>query len=146
MLDVCEKFVNKTAPRKPSDKHYVTIRPISEIIQENGILIAGADFGSSTSVRLPPFSLAIDGLFYERFEPVHDDLYRTLSLVPEEFEQWPRVALHAPASYKNGEGLECICEYVPLAAAICRRRTLRTEYDTPGLGEGLVEGVERSAP
>ena len=81
-----------------------------------------------------------------RFEPVHDHLNGFLGLVLEQLEQRPCVALHAAACDEDREGLKRIGEYVPLAATVGRCRTLRAKDDSPGLGEGLVERVERVAP
>jgi hypothetical protein len=81
-----------------------------------------------------------------RFEPVHDHLNGLLGLVLEQLEQRPCVALHAAACDEDGDGLKRIGEYVPLAATVGRCRTLRAKDDSPGLGEGLVERVERVAP
>ena len=76
-------FINAN-PKWKVKKKLNTICPISKVIQENGLLVSGANFG--IAVRFPPFDLAINGLPYERLKPVHDDLYRFLCLVIEELE------------------------------------------------------------
>ena len=122
-----------------------TIRLIREVIQKDGLIVARANLGV-TPTRLHTLCLSIQSSPHEGFQPVHDDLNRLLGLVFEQFEQRPRVALHATASDEDGEGLECIGEHVPLAPTVSRCGAFRAEDDASGLGEGQVEGVEGMAP
>ena len=122
-----------------------TIRRIREIIQKDGLIVARANLGLSPT-RFHTLCLSIQGPHHEGFQPVHDDLNRLLSLVFEQFEQRPRVALHATASNEDGERLKGIGEHVPLAPAVSRCGPFRAEDDASGLCEGQVEGVEGMAP
>src|SRR6267154_1337936 len=127
------------------EKKMRTIRLIREIIQKDSLVIARANL-SVFPTRFHTLCLSIQGPPHEGFQPVHDDLNRLLGLVFEQFEQWPRVALHATTSNEDREGLEGIGEHVPLAPAVSGRGPFRAEDDASGLGEGQVEGVERMAP
>lgn len=122
-----------------------TIRLIREIIQKDSLVVARANLGVSPA-RFHTLCLSFQGTPHEGFQPVHDDLNRLLGLVFEQFEQWPRVALHATASNEDREALEGIGEHVPLAPAVSRCGPFRAEDDASGLREGHVEGVERMAP
>ena len=122
-----------------------TIRLIRQIIQKDSLLVVQADLGVSPT-RFHTLCLSIQGPPHEGFQPVHDDLNRLLGLVFEQFEQWPRVALHATAGNEDGERLECIGEHVPLAPAVSRCRAFRAEDDASGLSKGHVESIERMAP
>ena len=146
MFDIYNKILNDPPTRRKKKKGGMrTIRRIREIIQKDGLVVTRADFGVSPA-RFHPLRLSIQGPPHEGLEPVHDDLDRLLGLVFEQFEQRPRVALHAAASDEDGEGLEGIREHVPLAPAVGRCGPFRAEDDASGLGEGQVEGVEGMAP
>jgi hypothetical protein len=127
------------------EKGMRTIRLIREIIQKDSLVVARVNLGVSPT-RFHTLFLSIQGPPHEGFQPVHDNLNRLLGLVFEQFEQWPRVALHTTASNEDREGLKGIGEHVPLAPAISRRGPFRAEDDTSGLRKGQVEGVERMAP
>jgi hypothetical protein len=122
-----------------------TIRRIHEIIQKDGLVVARANLGISPT-RFHTLLLSIQGPPHEGLQPVHDNLNRLLGLVFKQFEQRPRVALHAAASDEDRERLKGICKHVPLAPAVGRRGPFRAEDDTSGLGEGQVEGVEGMPP
>lgn len=114
-----------------------TIRLIREIIQKDSLVVARVNLGFSPT-RFHTLCLSIQGLPHEGFQPVHDDLNRLLGLVFEQFEQWPRVALHATTSYEDREGLEGIGKHVPLAPAVSRCGPFRAEDDTSGLRKGQI--------
>jgi hypothetical protein len=137
--------VAQRPPTREKKKGMRTIRLIREIIQKDSLLVARANLGVSPT-RFHTLCLSIQGPPHEGFQPVHDDLNRLLGLVLEQFEQWPRVALHASASNEDSERLEGIGKHVPLAPAVGRCGPFRAEDDASRLGEGQVEGVEGMTP
>ena len=141
---MCSTSANNTCLNDctPRGEKRRTISPIREVVQKDGVLVVRASLG----VSLHALSLAIHRPPHKGLEPVHNDLNRLLCLVLEQFEQRPRVALHATTSDEDSNGLERVGELIPLAAAVGGRRPLRAEDDTPGLREGRVERVERVAP
>jgi hypothetical protein len=137
--------VAQRPPTREKKKGMRTIRLIREIIQKDSLLVARANLGVSPT-RFHTLCLSIQGPPHEGFQPVHDDLNRLLGLVLEQFEQWPRVALHASASNEDSERLEGIGKHVPLAPTVSRCGPFRAEDDASRLGEGQVEGVEGMTP
>ena len=121
-----------------------TVSPISEVIQKDRFIVSCADHG--ISLCFPTLGFALQRSPHVGLQPVHDDLNRPLGLVLEQLEQRPGVTLHASACDKDRDGLERIGEHVPLAGTVGRSRPFRAKDDSPGLGQGLVKGVERMAP